>query len=714
VENDEKSTVESTTSEGQNPKSGKVPAKEKIAYGLGSWNDMWGNWLYMGVIWPVFNGFLHVGPALIGLVLMVNRLIDAVSDPFFGNLSDNTRTKWGRRRPFILVGAIVAGLFFPINFLVGYQWSEMQFVWYMIGSTAIFITLVSAFNMPYQALGSELTPDYNERTSIYSYRSFIQKIGEIANLGAAAFITMSIFNVPFNPINGDVALAPVESPTGTDTIIISTTDGIETAYDTTFVSFNNALESWTDTVIVSSTDGADTIYDTSFVDFNNAHELIYSQLHGIPTEDVDSTAGNVDLTPVTSLSGTDMETVSATDGIDTAYDSSVVSDNNAPEIAFSIKGTYAVDMWEIKVSLPARPSEDDSEVEDHSEVEEVEEVATTTIIDTTTLPAASRSVDDGIIVWAIEGTTFEYPEGSKLTFDGSIGSGTVVSITEKPNMLQGMRVYALIIGLAMALVGIIVFFFVKERYYEKVSEQEKVSLADSLWKTLKVRPFLIMLITALSYGLGASVVGTLGYYVTVHYVCAGDWALGSKWTFAMGVGGVIFVSLGIPLFAKISSKISKRNTMILVQLIGILAFAATWVLYSPETPWLQIVAAGLIFVTQASFWMLYGSMGADVVDYDELHSGKRREGSFTSCGSWIIKVGLALGMALSGWVLEWTGFDSHLSSQTPEVLTNMRLALMLIPITGLAISIIALIRFSLTPEKMEEVRNKLEAKRGEI
>ncbi|MCP4297598.1 MAG: hypothetical protein GY786_18525, partial [Proteobacteria bacterium] len=140
MKNDEKSTGESTKSDGQKHTSGKVPVKEKIAYGMGSWNDMWGNWMYMSVIWPVFNGFLHVSPKMIGLVLMVNRLIDAISDPFFGNLSDNFRSKFGRRRPFILIGAILAGLFFPLLFMVGPDWTEMQYVWYMIASTAVFIT----------------------------------------------------------------------------------------------------------------------------------------------------------------------------------------------------------------------------------------------------------------------------------------------------------------------------------------------------------------------------------------------------------------------------------------------------------------------------------------------------------------------------------------------------------------------------------------------
>ena len=77
-------------------------------------------------------------------------------------------------------------------------------------------------------------------------------------------------------------------------------------------------------------------------------------------------------------------------------------------------------------------------------------------------------------------------------------------------------------------------------------------------------------------------------------------------------------------------------------------------------------------------------------------------------------MGLALGMALSGWVLEAIGYDSNIEVQSVEVLTNMRLYLAVIPIVGLIISLVALSRFPLSPEVMKDVRAKLEAKRGEV
>lgn len=141
------------------PAADRVPVRQKLAYGLGTANDMWGNWLYPTMAWPVFNMFLLVSPALIGMALMVNRLVDAASDPFFGWVSDNTRSRFGRRRPYILLGSLLAGLTLPALFLVSPEWSEQALFVFMLISSGIFITIVSSFNMPYQSLGNELTPD---------------------------------------------------------------------------------------------------------------------------------------------------------------------------------------------------------------------------------------------------------------------------------------------------------------------------------------------------------------------------------------------------------------------------------------------------------------------------------------------------------------------------------------------------------------------------
>jgi len=168
----------------------KVPVLSKIAYGLGTGLDMWGHWLYPGVAYAVFMAYLGVNPALVGTALMLNRLLDAFSDPFFGWLSDNTRTRWGRRRPFLLMGGIAAGLGLPVLFLfVSPDWSERQIFAYMLVTSILYVPVMSCFNMPFQSLGAEMTPDYNERTRVMSYKGAIQKVMEIGNFCALQVAT---------------------------------------------------------------------------------------------------------------------------------------------------------------------------------------------------------------------------------------------------------------------------------------------------------------------------------------------------------------------------------------------------------------------------------------------------------------------------------------------------------------------------------------------
>jgi len=171
-----------------------IPVRQKVGYGLGSFIDMWGHWLYQSMAFHVFNVCLHVAPGLISTVLGVKIVVDAISDALFGWISDNTRTRWGRRRPFILVGGVLAGIGLPLMFAVGRGWSDTQYFLFMLASTTLYVPVMSCFNLPWTSLGAEMTPDYHERTSLMSVRNAIQKIPELAMFVAAQFTTLAIFD----------------------------------------------------------------------------------------------------------------------------------------------------------------------------------------------------------------------------------------------------------------------------------------------------------------------------------------------------------------------------------------------------------------------------------------------------------------------------------------------------------------------------------------
>ena len=160
----------------------KLPLSAKAAYAFGGVNDIYGHWWYASLAGYVFNMHLHLAPTLIAVVLTVARVVDAFTDTFFGWVSDNTRSRWGRRRPYILVGSILSGIALPCLFLASEGWDatapwmQNKVFWFMFISAVLYAPIISSYTMPYTSLGSELTPDYHERTNVMAWKAIVQKL----------------------------------------------------------------------------------------------------------------------------------------------------------------------------------------------------------------------------------------------------------------------------------------------------------------------------------------------------------------------------------------------------------------------------------------------------------------------------------------------------------------------------------------------------------
>jgi GPH family glycoside/pentoside/hexuronide:cation symporter len=162
----------------------RVPLHAKLVYGFGAFiNNLLA--AASGGMMIVLNLGLGMNPALVGLLGALPRLTDAITDPVMGYISDNTRTRWGRRRPYIFVGAIAAGLVFAILWQLPAGRSESFYFWYfLIGSFAFYLAY-TVFATPWVALGYELTPDYHERTRLMGVQNFI---GQTAYIVAPWFL----------------------------------------------------------------------------------------------------------------------------------------------------------------------------------------------------------------------------------------------------------------------------------------------------------------------------------------------------------------------------------------------------------------------------------------------------------------------------------------------------------------------------------------------
>ena len=290
-------------------------------------------------------------------------------------------------------------------------------------------------------------------------------------------------------------------------------------------------------------------------------------------------------------------------------------------------------------------------------------------------------------------------------------------INGEASPVNGMRYISIGIAVIILILGVLPAIFVKERYYESqlVKNQKQVKLVESLKETFSNKPFLILCGLTIFFLLATSIFDSYGRYVGTFYVLSGDWNQGAVFAGYGTVVYMIFSFMFIPFFRKLSEKIGKPKVLMISMLIVIIAVTTTWWTFTPQNPWIMLLNTAFIGAGYAGLWLMIPSMQVDVVDYDELKTGVRREGSFASIFSWVLKFSFVIGFMISGPLIELTGFDANLEGAQPkEVYNIMRIGFLVIPIVALTIAILLLRTFPITAEKAKEIRKQLEEKRGKV
>ena len=157
----------------------KLPRLTKIIYGSGDIGfSLTGT--IIGLYFLIFlTDVVHLAPAMAAIAILVGRTWDYINDPLIGHISDRTRSRWGRRRPFLLFGALPYALVFIIMWLRPAWDNQAALVIYYAIAYALYDTAATFVYMPYYALTPELTEDYDERTSLTSYRMFYSILGSL-------------------------------------------------------------------------------------------------------------------------------------------------------------------------------------------------------------------------------------------------------------------------------------------------------------------------------------------------------------------------------------------------------------------------------------------------------------------------------------------------------------------------------------------------------
>ncbi|NSW52043.1 MAG: MFS transporter [Anaerolineae bacterium] len=160
-------------------RSEKMTFWQKLGYGVGDFYGGGAGTLISFFYLVFLTDVVRISPGLAGVVLLVSKIYDSITDPFEGVLSDRTRTRLGRRRPYLLAGIPLVFLsFFAIFYPVNFESETTRFV-YVIATYLFYSTVVSLVMLNYGALQSELTLNYNERTSLATFRIFFSTLSSI-------------------------------------------------------------------------------------------------------------------------------------------------------------------------------------------------------------------------------------------------------------------------------------------------------------------------------------------------------------------------------------------------------------------------------------------------------------------------------------------------------------------------------------------------------
>ena len=201
-------------------------------------------------------------------------------------------------------------------------------------------------------------------------------------------------------------------------------------------------------------------------------------------------------------------------------------------------------------------------------------------------------------------------------------------------------------------------------------------------------------------------------FIVVWHLFNGDAGAAGYWTPIFGsVGALVTTFIVIPIVARMSKKIGKKNAFMVSQSIALVGYASLWFLFVPGKPWMFIFSLPFHSFGIGSLFVLMMSMTADVIDLDELNYGIRREGVFGAIYWYMVKFGFAIAGGLSGLILTVVGFDGNAAVQSEGAVDGLRLFFSGFPMLGTLAAMYLMHDYDVDEERANQIRAELNARK---
>jgi GPH family glycoside/pentoside/hexuronide:cation symporter len=239
-------------------------------------------------------------------------------------------------------------------------------------------------------------------------------------------------------------------------------------------------------------------------------------------------------------------------------------------------------------------------------------------------------------------------------------------------------------------------------------------IKEGLKASIEIKPFRkICIATFLIFNAFQTTAG-FSYFIIKYYLFKGNEDGFGLWPTLFGcVGAIITTVVVIPIVARMSKELGKKKAFLVSQGISVFGYILLYILFVPGKPYLFLFALPFFSFGIGSLFTLMMSMTSDVIDIDELNTGKRREGSLGAIYWWMVKFGTAVAALLSGMILSIVDFKSNSPTQTDETMFWLLIAFVGIPILGTSFAIWVMKDYDIDEDKALEIRELINKRKAQ-